>query len=46
MHIGMNHTDQFKCGLCEKEFGTKVNLETHLNTCEVYQCSKCSEKST
>ena len=46
VHIGKNHTDQFKCGLCENEFGTMVNLETHLNTCEVYQCSKCSEKRT
>jgi hypothetical protein len=21
-----------------------VNLETHLNTCEIYQCTKCKHK--
>ena len=44
VHIGKNHTDDFKCGLCERCFETKENLETHLNTCEVFQCTKCKKK--
>ena len=44
VHIGKNHTDNFKCGLCERFFETKENLEVHLNTCEVYQCTKCKKK--
>ena len=44
VHIGKIHADNFNCGLCEKTFETKENLETHLNTCEIYQCTKCKHK--
>ena len=44
VHIGKNCADIFNCGLCEKTFETKVNLETHLNTCEIFQCTKCKDK--
>ena len=44
VHIGKNHTDNLKCGLCERFFETKENLEIHLNTCEVFQCTKCKKK--
>ena len=38
VHIGRYHTDQFECGICEKNLGNSEGLETHLNTCEKYRC--------
>ena len=42
----MNNADVVNCGLCEKSFETRENLETHLNTCEIYRCTKCENKET
>ena len=44
MHIGKNHTENFKGGLCERFFETKENLEMQLNTFKVFQCTKCNKK--
>ena len=38
VHMGKNHSDKFECGLCEWEANSLENLETHLNTCEMFQC--------
>ena len=46
VHMGKCHTDNFECGLCEKNFGNIESLETHLNTCEIYRCSRCFLKET
>ena len=46
VHIGKIHTNDFKCGLCEKVLGNREALEIHLNLCEVYQCTKCQRKET
>ena len=46
VHIGKAHTDQFECGLCEVSFGKLEDLETHLNTCEIYRCKRCYLKAT
>ena len=39
-------TYTFECGLCECTLDDKEKLETHLVTCEVYQCcdSECRER--
>ena len=45
VHILRNHdADIVNCGLWEKTFEKKVNLETHLNTCEIYTCNKWKKK--
>ena len=44
VHMGKCHTDNFECGLCEKNFGSIETLETHLNTCEIYRCRRCFQK--
>ena len=48
VHIGKHHkvADIINCGLCENNFETRENLEIHLNTCEIYRCSKCKKKET
>ena len=32
------------CGLCEWRCDNLENLETHLKSCEVYECEKCDER--
>ena len=47
VHIGRFHTDQFECGLCERNLGNSSSLDVHLNTCEIYRCRMCwEEKNT
>ena len=46
IHKGKHHTDNFECGLCENTFGNRENLDIHLNTCEIYRCSKCQKKES
>ena len=31
----------FECGLCGEEFKEREDLEIHLNTCEIFECSSC-----
>ena len=38
VHIGKNHSEKFDCGLCDLETNSLQNLETHLKTCEAYEC--------
>ena len=48
VHLGKNHSEKYECGLCDLEAGSLENLETHLNTCEVFQCDwdkdKCKQR--
>ena len=41
VHIGKCFSDNLECGLCDTKFDDKDNLELHLRTCEVYECSEC-----
>ena len=41
VHLSKCRTENFECGLCEEEFVKKEGLETHLRTCETYECSDC-----
>ena len=41
VHVSKCRTENFECGLCEEEFVKKEGLETHLRTCETYECSDC-----
>ena len=41
VHTGMCHSVHFDCGLCDYKAKTKGNLEVHLKTCEVYECTEC-----
>jgi hypothetical protein len=38
VHLGKHHSEKYKCGLCDLETASLENLETHLNTSEVFQC--------
>ena len=44
VHLGRSHTDLFECGLCEIDFKSSDNLETHLKTCEIFRCRRCYRK--
>ena len=44
VHLGKHHSEKYECGLCDFEAGNLENLETHLNTCEVFQCDWDKEK--
>ena len=41
VHVGKYHSESYDCGLCSSEVGSLENLETHLRTCEIYQCDDC-----
>ena len=49
VHLGKHHSEKYECGLCDFGAGSLENLETHLNTCEVFQCNwdkdKCKKDS-
>ena len=30
-----------ECGMCESLFESLESLETHLDTCEIYECNHC-----
>ena len=34
-------SENFECGLCEEIFVEEKALETHLRTCETYECRYC-----
>lgn len=38
VHIGKNHNENFECGLCEYVANNLEALDTHLFTCEIYEC--------
>ena len=41
VHVAKCKTENFECGLCEEVFVEEKDLETHLRTCETYECSDC-----
>ena len=41
VHAGKTHTDNYECGLREVNFENGNDLETHINTCEIYRCKRC-----
>ena len=41
VHVTKCRTKDFECGLCEETFVKENDLETHLRTCETYECSDC-----
>ena len=44
VHGGKCSTTNFDCGLCDLQIDTLENLETHLASCEVYECDKCEKR--
>ena len=32
------------CGFCDLNFTDSETLETHLNTCEIYECGNCGKR--
>ena len=44
VHIGKTHSDRIECGICEIETESIEQLDTHLFSCEVYQCDECKKK--
>ena len=44
VHIGKEHADGFDCGLCGFKEQSLENLETHISTCEVYDCGHCDDR--
>ena len=45
VHIGMEHTDGFEFCLCGCIEDSSEKLETHLLTCEVFDCGECHERT-
>ena len=41
VHLGKCNVEEFECGLCETSFKKTDELDTHLTTCEVYECAEC-----
>ena len=41
VHHGKCHTEDFECGLCDYKANSLENLNTHLTTCESYECDNC-----
>ena len=46
VHLGKCHSGNFVCGLCEFTANTLEDLETHLFTCEMYECNACYERTS
>ena len=46
VHNGKCCVSEFECGLCYMKADTLVNLETHLASCEVYECEECEKRLT
>ena len=42
VHYGKKHAGIPECGLCEFKAKSEENLETHLVTCEMYECKRCN----
>ena len=41
VHTGRSHSEHFDCGLCDFKAKTLDNLEIHIKTCKVYECTDC-----
>ena len=41
VHVAKCNVEKFECGLCEDTFVEEKDLDTHLRTCEIYECSDC-----
>ena len=41
VHAGKLHSEIIQCGLCDYKTKDLANLETHLSTCEIYECDRC-----
>ena len=41
VHAGKAHSSNFECGLCDFKAKDLENLETHISTCEIYECNNC-----
>ena len=46
VHNGKCCVSEFECGLCDMKVDTLENLETHLASCEVYECEECEKRFT
>ena len=46
VHLGKCNVEEFECGLCETTFKTEEEIDTHLTTCEVYECGECCLRYT
>ena len=44
VHVSKLHTEQIECGICEQETKDLESLETHLVTCQIYECKYCEER--
>ena len=44
LHVGKCCYDLPMCGLCDQNFTNLEMLETHLNTCEIYECGNCDKR--
>ena len=42
VHVGWCRQSNFECGLCGNNFEEKEDLETHLRSCEMYECGRYS----
>ena len=40
VHYSREHGNN-QCGLCDKNFKTRKDLDEHLSKCEIFLCSKC-----
>ena len=41
VHHGRYHSCDFECGLCDYKAKSIKKLNTHLSTCEIYECDDC-----
>ena len=44
VHIGKQHSEKYEFGLFDFEAKGHENLETHLVSCEMYECGGCNTK--
>ena len=41
VHTGKCHSEKLECGLCDYKAKSMECLETHISTCEIYECDNC-----
>ena len=44
VHHGKKHSEVPECGFCEYKASSEETLETHLITCEMYECKRCNSR--
>ena len=44
VHTGKYHSEIIECGLCEFKATDLEILNTHISTCEIYECNSCWER--